>query len=360
MKLKLDRKKFLDALTLVSQACDSHMTLPILGNVKLLAAPNALILTTTDLDNFLSKKIESEVTESGAVTIPARMLRDFVNRVDSSTIELAQEENEVWVTGGDSQAVFGILPAEDFPVAHKVTGATTLTCSSVDLTTALTKVAHSMSQDPTRYALQGVNFAANGDSQIRLAATSGARLSVFESELKSPRAFDCIISERAVRFILSIFSETQDIEISMSESVIKISNDSNAICSKLIEGKFPNYTQVIPAKSDIAFTCSRADLIRAIETARIFVEPPQIAVKLFGKKKFVEISSPGEKSRVNLLGGELAGQPTFSIHFNYRYMLDALKVIEGDTVRIQVADEMTPMLIEEGPLREVISPVRVG
>ncbi len=363
MKITLDRKKFLDAINLVYQALSTHNTLPIIGNVKLVATreKGIVVLTATDLENFIAAQVPAEIEQDGATTLPGRLLRDFVARISNSTVTLELVEAEMRVTGGDSQALLGVLAAEEFPPVPECKASVEIETSSKNLTVPLAKVAHSISEDQTRYVLNGVNLAANGKKQVVFVATSGARLSMFASEIQSETKFDCIIPTKAVRILLAVFDSAQDVTILIGPATMRVIGEDRSVSTALIEGSYPNYKTVIPEAGKKVFACDRLDMIRALETARLFVVPPNIGVRLHGKKKFVEISSqPDHKSRISLLGSELTGQPDFTISFAYRFMLDTLKAMEGETVRIECDDELTPMLIREGALTEVISPVRIN
>lgn len=366
MKIKLGRKTILDALTIVSQAIGINPILPILGNVKIAAGKDSIVLSSTDLDNFISKRIAAEVNQPGAITVPARLLRDFINRVDNSTVTLALTEREeglegdlARISGGDSEGILGVLAADEFPPAAPCEGGVSFQCSSEQLTIPLSKVEHSMSTDAARYILCGVNLACNGKKQLAFAATSGSRLSLYESELNPGNAFDVIVPTKSVNLILSVFSTKEDVTVEISEAVIRIFTEDTAICCKLVEGKFPNFRQVIPEKGDKVFALDKKDTIRGIDTARLFLVHPQIGIKIAGKNKSVELSA-GNKSRVSLMSSELEGAPDFSIGFSYRNMLDALNVLDNETVRIHCSDETTPMVIREGGLTEVITAVHVA
>lgn len=361
MKLTIDRKKLLEATGIVGQVIASRPTLPILSNIKLeVIAATALQLSATDLDVFISVIVEANPKEPGSLTIPSGQFRNFVNRVENSTVNLVAKDSTLEVSGGDADAIFPTLEATDFPEQLQVEPVSTIKCLAEDFVRPLAKVHHSMSSDEKRYTLQGVNISAQKAGKVTFAATNATRLSVFDSTtVKVDTPLDCIISDKTVRLLLGVLTGLTDaLTIQFSSGAIHIQGESIDIRARLVEGRYPSFRQVIPKPGSNVFSCNRKDLIRAVETTSIFVEPPQIGLRIAGKKKHVEVSY-NNQSKVTLLGSELNGQPDFAISFNYRHMLDSLKVLDEENVRMECSDTESPVLIREGGLSEVLVPVNL-
>jgi DNA polymerase-3 subunit beta len=355
MKLSVDTKLFLAALRVVGIAANSRTTLPILGNVKLEAKDGTLTLSGTDLDLYISDSIGANIEKAGALTAPHGLLLKLVGNIQASRISLSGSAKTLEVTGGDVMAKLDTLAADEFPAPFAQDEARQIECDSDDILEPFRMLVHAIGKDSQRYTLMGVNIAP-GKTGTDFAATNGTRLAMFHADAKLTEA-DVIAPEHFVKAVLGVHPNGAAI-LTISNAVITLAVNETRISSKLIEGTYPNYTQVIPANGSNIFSCNRKDLQGAITTCDLFTEREMHWLVMTGKGKHVEISRPPKATSL-LLGAELDGQPDFSIQFNSRHMLDTLSVMSGEDVRIRCSDAKTPMLIEEGTFRAVLVPVSV-
>jgi DNA polymerase-3 subunit beta len=209
-------------------------------------------------------------------------------------------------------------------------------------------------KDQARYERQGINLRPNGTS-LDFAATAGTRLAIYHSRKLIDH--DIIVPEQFVDAVLKI-NPTGEGTINVKDGIIVLSFKNLSISSKLIEGTFPNWRNVIPKKGDKVLSCNKSDFINAIKTCSIFTDKGLPGLKIAGNGKTLTVTR-GNKAKVTLLGSELSGQPDFEIQFNSRHMLDTLNVLQNDDVRIQCVDETTPMLIEENSYKEVLVAVHL-
>lgn len=355
MNIQVETKSLKRAVFLAGAEIKSKSTLPILGNLKLEAYDSSLTITGTNLDIFIVETIDAEVKEAGEITLPFATIGKLIDRITSQKIRIKATEKEAEIKAGEVTATFELLPADEYPPVPKLEKGQEIECLAQEFIKPLAMIAHAMSDDPSRYAMMGVNMSVEKNG-IDFAATSGTRMAVFASDIRLDE-LDLIVPDSAVRTILRNYGETKEpLKITLSENEIRIVSERSLLVSRLVEAKFPRYRQVIPGPGKNVFSCDRKELIEAVKTVSLFAPPPTCAVKFTGKGKEIEVSADGRASSM-VLGSELQGQPEFQITFNYRYLLAALGVLETDTVRIECSDGSTPALIREGAFRAVLVPV---
>jgi DNA polymerase III subunit beta len=348
MKFKIETKLLKEALNVISVVA-AHATLPILGNVRIEAGKNGIILSVTNLDLYLTYKVPAEIKEPGAITTPLSLLGRLVNAMTSSMIEISLNGTGLDFVCGETKAFLEILPSEEFPPEFEQP-AEEGTFDAKAILEPFTKLAHAMCTDASRYNLMGIGISSNSNG-CDFAATSGARLAIFHGEKISTE--DVIVPDIFVRALLKINPEGQ-LSISVSKSVITVANNEIKLSGKMIEAKYPNWKQVVPKNGSNVFSGDRCELMSAIKVCCIFSSDKIQALTMKGQNKEIEISKPG-RSRVTVLGAELGGQPKLEIKFNAKFVLDALSVLEQDVVRIRCSDEKSPMLIQEGAFQSVVT-----
>lgn len=355
MKLSVDTKLFLAALRVVGIAANSNTTLPILGNVLLDAKDGQLRLFGTDLDLYITDSFGAEIETPGSLTAPHALLTRLAGNIQSSRISLVGTAKNLEVVGGDVTANLETLPADEFIPPFEQDKANSIECDTDAIMEPFRMLAYAIGKDSSRYTLMGINIHP-GKTGTDFAATNGTKLALFHGETKLTDS-NVIAPEQFVQALLKI-QPRGTATLTISSAVISLAVNGTTISSKLIEGTYPNYSQVIPQNGSNIFSCNRRDLQGAIATCDLFTEREMHWLVMTGKGKHVEISRP-PKAKSLLLGTELGGQPDFSIQFNSRHMLATLGVMSGEDVRIRCSDAKTPMLIQEGAFRAVLAPVSI-
>lgn len=350
MKFTIETKVLASALKIASVAMVGGMQLPILGNIKIEAVNNQLILSTTNLDIYVIQKVAAEVASEGATTVAFRIFSQLVNRMDATTITISTQEKELLFKSGDVTATLETLNPEEFPPPLPQDRSGAVQIDAKYILKPFSVLAHAMHDDPSRYLLMGINLFPTKQG-TDFAATNGHRLAIYHGAKITLE--NVIASDVFVRALLKI-APTGESTITVAGGVISFVSKEAEVMAKLVEGNFPNWRAAVPEKTDIAFSCDRKDLISALQTCAIFADNKVPALQLAGKKKEIEVSQPGKASAM-VLGTELKGQPDISIRLNARYLIETLSVLESDTVRIQSKDGNSPVMIEEGPVVAVIN-----
>src|SRR5580693_564637 len=251
MKFSVAKEKLLEGLQQVQNVVSTRTTLPILSNVLLQARGQEIHLTTTDLDVGVRGSCEADVEKEGATTLPARRLFNIVRELPSSEIQVdVNGKNAASIRSGQSFFKILGLPEEEFPPLPKFENAKIVTIRQKDLRDGLKKTSYAISTDETRYVLNGLLFSFK-ENKLTLVATDGRRLAMVDIELEIPRSqeTDIIVPTKAVAELQRLVREEGEVKLGIGENQIAFELNRTLLVSKLIEGNYPNYRQVIPAEA---------------------------------------------------------------------------------------------------------------
>jgi len=364
MKLSVSKEKLLEGLQTVQNVVSTRTTLPILSNVLLEAADGQLRLTTTDLDVGMRGSVEATIEKPGAATLPARRLFNIVRELPSAEILIEVDSKSVAsIRCGPSFFKIHGLPQEEFPPLPKFEGAKTFTLRQKDLKDGLRKTAYAISTDETRYVLNGILLSFK-DNKLTLVATDGRRLALVDIELEFPRSHevDIILPTKAVTELGRLVSDDGDIKMSVSENQVAFEVDGTLLVSKLIEGNYPNYRQVIPPEAKERITLERESFLNTVHRVSLLSSEKSNSVKLVFAKNNIdiiantpEVGEARESLAVNYKGRE------FSIAFNPEFLMAPLRNLPNEEVFLDLIDEMSPGVIKvQSPFLYVLMPMRIS
>ena len=276
MRTIIERSDLLKALNHVQSVVERRNTIPILSNVLLEADNGALNLTATDLEIEIRERVEAEVAQAGAVTAPAHMLYDIVRKLpDGAQVELAMDEtgSRLNLTAGKSAFALQTLPREDFPAMAQDEMPVAFAMPTQDLRRLIDKTRFAISVEETRYYLNGIYLHVldeDGSSLLRAVATDGHRLA--RVQLARPvgaEAMPAIIIPRKTVSEVQKLLEDSDGEVSMqvSDTKINFAFADIVLTSKLIDGKFPDYTRVIPTDNDKVLKLDAKSFAQSVDRA---------------------------------------------------------------------------------------------
>jgi len=364
MKLRCTKEKFLDGLQQVQNVVSTRSTLPILSNVLIRAGREGVFLTTTDLDLAVRCSVEAVVVREGSVTLPARRLFTIVRELAHSDVEIDVDEKNIATieSGGSHFRIVGI-PESDFPQLPKLEGAKSFSVEQKTLRDALKKTSYAMSGDETRYVLNGILLSLKED-KMAVVATDGRRLALVEYELDLPKGTkgELLIPSKTVSEILHLLKDKGSVTVSFTENQISFEMDGTLLISKLVEGVYPNYRQVIPGETKERVSLERETFHQAVRRAALLVSEKNHAVKLSFSKNNLSISanSPDVGESRESLAINYKG-PNISIGFNPDFLTDPLKNLENDEIFFELTDELSPGVMRiKDPFLYVIMPMRVN
>ncbi len=357
MKVTVLKEDLLKAIQTVQNAVSSKNTLPILSHILIEAKKQEVRLTATDLEIGVSVKIDTEVTEEGAITVPARKLSEIVKELSSLTpINITVKKGQsVSIESGRSYFRLMGLQKEDFPQlpdfpTHGGKNSELIKIPQKLLKTMIQLTSFAMSHDETRYVLNGILFSFK-DKNLKLVATDGRRLALIEKDIPELGSVkkDLIVPMKTVQELSRGLGDDGDVTFCFKENQLQINLGTITITSRLIEGEYPNYEQVIPKKTKEELKVNTQDFLQATRRASILTnqESQSIKINIIKDRMVITKSTPDlgevrEELEVDYKGGEL------TIGFNPGFLIDVLKNVEEESIKFEFIDHEKPAVIRSG------------
>ncbi|HXF11057.1 MAG TPA: DNA polymerase III subunit beta [Desulfuromonadaceae bacterium] len=369
MNLTISKEQILTGLQAVQNVVSSRTTLPILSNVLLRADKDRLEFTATDLDVTVACSVEAKVKKAGATTVPVKKLFGIVRELNGNEIDIETDDKNITaIRSGPSYYKIHGLSADEFPPLPKFKDDKKVGLTQETVKAMMKKTSFAVSTDESRYVLNGIFFSLK-DNKMTLVATDGRRLALVDEEVdiaeKSSGEF--IVPAKAVTELNRLLQEKGDVEIKYGENQASfaLKDDkgfSVLLITKLIEGNYPNYKQVIPAEAKERIALVREEFLQALRRAEIMTSEKANSCKLtFGKNNLAitanspEVGEARETLAVNYKGKEMA------IAFNPRYLIEALSALGEDEVFFELIDELSPGVVKiNGPFLYVVMPMRLS
>lgn len=364
MKFTISKDSFQQAIQQVQHVVSARTTLAILSNVLLRARDGVLELTTTDLDVGVTCSVPAEVEEEGATTLPARKLATIVRELPTEEIEISvDEKNVASIRSGPSFFKVLGLSSEEFPSLPRFEDAREFRVDQQVLRDCLRKTSYAISTDETRYVLNGILFSFKGNT-LTLVATDGRRLAMVEQEVEFPESqeVDIIVPTKAVNELARLLGDNGDVLIRVTGSQVGFDLGESLLISKLIDGNYPNYRQVIPGEAKERIVLERETFLRAISRVSLLASDKSNSVKFIFTPGQVEIvaSSPDvgearETLAINYKGADI------TIAFNPEFTMAPLRNLTADEVTLHLIDEISPGVLRTGVnFLYVLMPMRVN
>lgn len=352
MEIKTSKTELVKALTPATNAVGSKNVVAILNNVLIQAnkEKECVIITGTDLEIGIRTTCNAQVVSEGVVTAPAKKLYDIVRELPDGEVEIAVgKNNAVNIRAG--KAFFKVLglEADDFPKFPELDKNQFFEIDQKTLKHCLSATVFSVSRDEARYTLNGVLMAVRNGA-ARFVATDGKRLAFVQKEVNLPKEviLETIIPTKAVFELTKTLSETGIVRVAYSQNQILFEFDGTAIISRLIEGKFPNYEQVIPKEQKTSTQIHRETFLSAVRRMAILTSQENQSVKLdFTKGKvLVSSRSPSLGEAKEELEADVTGED-LAIGFNPGYLTDILKNIDTEQVSLSMGGPDKPGLFKK-------------
>ncbi len=364
MKFSVSKEKLLEGLQTVQNVVSTRTTLPILSNTLLQATGNELRFTTTDLDVCVRGSVEAHIDKPGATTLPARRLFTIVRELPSSEIQIeVDSKNVATIRSGPSFFKILGLPEEEFPPLPKFENAKVFHLKQKDLKEGLKKTAYAISTDETRYVLNGI-LCSFKENKLTLVATDGRRLALVDIEMEFPRSqeADLIVPTKAVVELQRLLTDEGEVKLSVSENQVSFELNGTLLISKLVEGNYPNYKQVIPGEAKERVTLEKEVFLDAVRRVSLLASEKSNSVKLVFSKNNIEIAAntPEVGEAKESLPIIYKGKE-FSIAFNPEFLMAPLRNLTNDEVYLDLIDEMSPGVIKiQTPFLYVLMPMRIS
>lgn len=355
MKLSVEKKDFLNVIARAQNIVEKRNTMPILVNVLLEAKGESLRGFATDLEVSLTDEIPGTVKSPGKVAVNAKSLFEIIKELPEGKIELERKENN-WLKITQNRAVFNIvgISPEEYPVFPTFTTQEFVKVESSTLSEMIEKTIYSVSTDETRYHLNGVYLEQKSDKEgttYRMVATDGHRLSMIDRKIPSAPnrtgTQGVIVPRKGLHEIRKLLEAVDgDVEIAIEGAQLVVRSKTTILMVRLIEGKYPNYQQLIPQNLKEHFLVQRESLLSSLKRVSLLsnAKSKGVTFGLIGGRMEITSNNPELGDAKEEIEVEYKGKD-MKIGFNARYVLDVLASMHDDVVRVELNDQLSPGLV---------------
>ncbi|PIY93265.1 MAG: DNA polymerase III subunit beta [Candidatus Magasanikbacteria bacterium CG_4_10_14_0_8_um_filter_32_14] len=357
MKFTCTRENLEYSLSLVSSLASKHTNLPILNNVLIKATESGIEVSATNLEIAVKTQLRAKVESVGSFTVPAKTLTDYIRLLTNEQVEINQKDNELLVSCGNSSTKIKGFSDEDYPILPEVEEVNSYVLQVEEFRNAISKVIIAVAKNEIRPELSGIYFSFLSEKYngLILAATDSYRLSEAKITIKQgeEKNINCIVPAHVAYEITRLLQTAKShggediVRVWISENQIAIRYDNFEMTSRLIEGKYPDYTQIIPASFKTTAIFPLDIMINKIKAASLFTSTGINAVSfdLNVSEKNIGVSSSSTQAgeHTSEIEVEITGEEN-SILLNHSYVLDGLSHMESDNIEFGVNSADAPCI----------------
>ena len=365
MNIQINRDTLLKPLSAVTGIVERRHTLPILSNLLLEAQQDRLVLTATDLEMQISLAIDTAVGGELSTTISAKKLLDICRSLpENADITMTPQESRIQVKAGKSRFNLQTLPAADYPVMSKGQTQTVIKLSQRLLKRLFKQVEFAMAQQDIRYYLNGLLFEVSGN-RLNVVGTDGHRLSYTSTQLEQEyEKQELILPRKTIIELIKLLDDSEEeVSIETANGQVNFSFGEIRLISKVIDGKFPDYTRVIPVGHKNSFTIERMDILLSMQRASILSNEKYRGIRMVlgnGNLRMISTNSEQEEAEEEL---EIAyAGDSIDIGFNVTYMIDVLNNVGSEQIVFSFADANSSCLVtvpDDNDYKYVVMPMRI-
>ncbi|WP_297887913.1 DNA polymerase III subunit beta [Sulfurihydrogenibium sp.] len=362
MKVNVDKKSFQEAVKKV--IAEKKAALPILTNFLLKAQDGKLIIQGTDLEVYTTYWINADVEEEGQVCVNAKKLMDISKVLPSAEVSIFTDKQNLKITSGKTKYSLATVDPQDFPTFENFPADIAVSIAGNILLKGITKTAYAASKDESRFALNGVCFSFT-NSHIDFVATDGHRLALYKGEITGKTLEGkYTVPQKALAEIKKLVSEYEDVEVSISGSSIFFKGSNWMMSARLLEGVFPDYTQVIPSSFNIKVEVTKGEFLDSVKRVVVAEESDAKPIKITLKEGKMIISTPTSEDTFaeDEIDIDYQGEE-FEIGFNGKYIIEAIDEIEDSVVVIKFINKDSQTVIvpkdESEPYLALVMPMNI-
>lgn len=366
MKVQVTQENLSFALSNASRIANEKTSLPILSNILLRTENNRLLVAATNLEISSSNLIGAKVQSQGVITVPARILTEFVSNLPKETIDLEVKKNQLTISAGNYTSTINGMESDEFPELPIVdeSQGVRIELPVTVFKEAVTQTIISASNDSTRPVLTGVYWHSY-EGSLYLAATDGYRLSERRIVENTDEISAIIPTSTLQETLRSIHDGIEVIELLFTESEVHFRVGDVVITSRLIDGKFPDYRQLIPTTTDISGRITKKELVRVVKIASLFARESGggITLNIDKDTNLLSINSITSEVGENTSKVEIKDvSESGSITLNSRYLNDALSVLNEDEIIIGFSGKLSPFILSgdthSGVYKHIVMPLK--
>ncbi len=346
MKLQATQENLAKALNTVARVANTRNTLPILSNVVLRTVGNRLSIAATNLDIAITHYVGSKVTNEGAITVPARLMQDFITSLPTGVINLDLTDHKLHITTDKYESTINGISADEFPVMPTLAKGEKWTIPANTLKRALQQVVMAASSDDARPILTGVYVHTN-EGKLMMVATDSYRLA--EKSLGANKTeVSLLIPASSMHDVLRILGDFEDeVEVIHDDQQVLFRVGDIELVTRLVEGNYPDYRRLIPKTFTTQATLKKADFINITKVSSLFARESAGSVTIKVSDKLVSIRSIASQLGENTASASANILGSGEITVNSRYLLDALQAFSGENVLFGFNGKLEPCILQD-------------
>jgi len=366
MKFVVNKTKFEEALDIVSRAINTRSTLPVLNNVLIKCEQKQLKLATTNLEIAIETALEADIKEEGIITIPVKLMLNYISLLEDEEVEISTEDSLVlkFKSENSNTIINGIDPKE-FPLIPQIKEETSFKIKNNELQDLISKTVFASAMDEIKPVLAGILFKIE-NKKVYVVATDSYRLvEKITNSKETNKDIQIIIPSKTVLELSRIIQKipNKEINIKIANNQITFETEGIYLTSRLIEGKYPDYKQIIPEKSETLVEVDTTEFIKTVKRVNLFAKESANSVKMEVKKDRIliiadtaQIGREEASIKVKTIGEEK------KIAFNAQFLLDALMNVGEETVVMGINTELSPVILRpksEDDYLHIIMPLKI-
>lgn len=347
MKIRVTQAKLANALTLVGRVASTRSPLQVLANVLFKVTSNSITLIATNLEIAIIQTIAGKIEKPGAITIPARLLSDFVSSLPDEPIDIELKDSKLHITTNHYTSTISGVPAEEFPTLPTIRNGKSLSVAAVELKQAIAQTVLAAGTDETRPVLTGAYLHTSGD-QVYIAATDSYRLAERKLATKTKDQFGLIVPASALGDVLRIIGDQEgEVAVTYNDTQVQFVFGDSQLITRQIDGEFPAYRQLIPDTSEVSFTVDKDQFSNIAKVAALFARESagSVTLRTDGKSQKVSITSVASQVGENTSEAEAKVEGDGQVTLNSRYLIDALNVVDSPQVTFRFSGKVSPCVL---------------
>lgn len=353
MKFIALRSNIKDAISITEKAAGDNLNLPILKNIFIEAHEGGIRFVTTNLEIAITCAISGKVIEGGGITVPIGLFSNLISNIQTDRLNFEKKGNNMEITTDNYSAILQGLPSDDFPITPKIKNTKNyLEIKGIILKEAIQQTGAASQFSDLRPELNSILFDFSIET-LKCAATDGFRLAektipttLFSTKETEP--FRILVPLKTNQEILRIIKDTDTVKIFHDENQVLFKTETIELISRIIDGSFPDYSQLIPDSFITEITVNKDEFLNAIKLTGVFGQKnSEVGIKINNNKKIIEINSSDQLLGENkyLLPAKIKGDIK-EVFFNWRYLTNALKAVKTEDVFIGLGEEISPAVIK--------------
>lgn len=368
MKFIVIKNNFKEGVLVVEKIINgSNINLPILKNVRISTEENKIKLTSTNLEIAVTCVINGKVIENGEYTVPISILSNTINNIQNERLNIEKQNNKLQIKTDNYSAKIQGLPADEFPLTPKIKNQEEyIKIKAEILKNAFNQILTATQPSELRPELNSIlfNFSLNA---IKLVGTDSFRLAektIYDDQFTAnyKKQFTLLLPLKTIQELVRILKNDQDVKIYFDENQINFKTEQWELLSRLIEGTFPDYSAIIPKKFSLEINVSRKEFINALKLVGVFSgKNNEVKLSVGGEKNVIELTASDQSTGENnyLLSAKINGEKR-TVIFNWRYINDALNILESEEVFLGINGDDEPAEIKspgDGSYIYILKPI---